>query len=180
METNKDVPHLSADYWNCSINQLVKALQSFVSEFGSFTPDWFAEVKFHFLRLSGLTIESRDELCSASIFAGTCNKCDQLYMTKRCLLWYQLFDIIDPRTVRRAPPCIRNALSENSIRIVADFLSKASLIDPPFYKARAPPRCGRMKKYGFCEPDEFCDAMENDGILGYNSAREKVKSAHRN
>ena len=174
MDSNKITPILSDEYWNCSVESLIDTLQQFVSEFGSFTPEWFAEVKFHLLR-QGLCLQSRDELCDASIFAGTCKNCDDLYRTKRCLLWYRLFELIDRNTVRRAPPCIRNALSTNQIKIVANFLKKASLIDPPFYKARMPPRCPKMKEYGLCQPDEYCDAMETNRILEYNTAREHVK-----
>ncbi|MHA1637191.1 MAG: hypothetical protein ACTSUO_08655 [Candidatus Thorarchaeota archaeon] len=174
MDTNTATPILSDEYWNCSVDSLIHTLQQFVSEFGSFTPEWFAEVKFHLLR-QGLNIQSRDELCDASIFVGTCKNCDDLYRTKRCLLWYRLFEIIDGNTVRRAPPCIRNALSANQIKIVARFLKKASLIDPPFFKARMPPRCPKMKEYGHCQPDEYCEKMESNRVLEYNRARERVK-----
>ncbi|MHA2426123.1 MAG: hypothetical protein ACXAEF_15150, partial [Candidatus Thorarchaeota archaeon] len=61
MTSKESFPHLSEDYWNCGVDELSKELKSFVSEFGSFSPDWFAEVKFHLLRYSGLTLETRDE-----------------------------------------------------------------------------------------------------------------------
>lgn len=170
-----ETPHLNENYWNCSVEELSGELKSFVDEFESFTPDWFAEVKFHLLRHSGLTLETRDEFCIVSIESKQCKKCDDLYMVKQCLLWYRLFDIITWKTIQRAPPCIKASYKNKSIKTVANFLKKANLLSPPFYRARAPPRCGNMSKWGLCKPDEYCRAMQGDNLMEYNKARESVK-----
>ncbi|MFX1485158.1 MAG: hypothetical protein ACFFCP_18415 [Promethearchaeota archaeon] len=169
--------YLNEEYWNCSVEELARELKSFVSEFGSFTPDWFAEVKFHLLRYSGLTLETRDEFCAVSIHSKQCRKCDDLYESKGCLLWYRLFDIISKKTVQRAPPCIRLSLEKKSIKSVANYLKKANLLSPPFYKARAPPRCGKMAEWGLCKPDQYCKVMKTDNLMEYNDARNRVKMA---
>jgi len=171
----KGTPYLSEDHWNCSVEELEDELKSFVDEFESFTPDWFAEVKYHLLRYSGLTLETRDEFCAVSIESKHCKKCDDLYLAKQCLLWYKLFELITWKTVQRAPPCIKTSYKNKSIKSVANFLKKANLVDLPFYKARAPPRCGTMSKWGLCTPDEYCRAMQTDNLMEYNKAREQVK-----
>lgn len=168
-------PYLSEEYWNCTLGELQNELRSFVSEFGAFTPEWFAEVKFHLLKHSGLTLLTRDELCSVAAYYRFCGKCDTLYMSKQCLLWYRLFDILTWKVVRRAPPCIRVALKNKSIKTVANFMKRANVVSPPFYKARAPPSCKNMQDWGFCQPDEFCQAMRTGKLLEYNSVREQIK-----
>ena len=175
MPSKESSPYLSEEYWNCNVDELSDELKSFVTEFGSFTPNWFAEVKFHLLRHLGLTLETRDEFCTVSIQSKQCKKCDDLYQAKQCLLWYRLFDLISMKTVQRAPPCIRASLQQKSIKSVANFLKKANLLSPPFYKARAPPGCGLMSKWELCEPDEYCKAMQTDNLLEYNKARNGVK-----
>ncbi|MDF1539803.1 MAG: hypothetical protein P1Q69_12960 [Candidatus Thorarchaeota archaeon] len=172
----KETLYLREEYWNCTVDELKEELKSFVDEFKSYTPDWFAEVKFHLLRHSGLTLETRDDFCAVSIESKQCKQCDDLYLAKQCLLWYRLFDIIRWDIVSRAPPCIRISYKNKSIKTVANFLKKANLVSPPFYKARAPPRCGNMSKWGHCKPDEYCRAMQTDNLLEYNKARERVKT----
>ncbi|MFW9909783.1 MAG: hypothetical protein ACFFEF_14525 [Candidatus Thorarchaeota archaeon] len=175
MSSEPDTPYISQEYWNCDVKELLRELNSFIEEFRSFTPDWFAEVKFHLLREPGLTLMTRDEFCSVSIYGKLCGNCDDLYLSKNCRLWYQLFDLIKWRSVQRAPPCIRNALRSKSIKTVANYLKKANLLSPPFYKARATPRCGNMKKWGYCSPDEYCKNMQTDNLLEYTKARQHTK-----
>jgi len=175
MPSNEHPLSLSKELWNCSVNELSDELKSFVTEFGSFTPDWFAEVKFHLLRNSGLTLETRDDFCAVSIQAKQCKKCDDVYQAKQCLLWYRLFKLITQKTVQRAPPCIKASLKQKSIKNVANYLKKANLLSPPFYKARSPPRCGRMSEWGLCTPDNYCKAMKTDNLMEYNDARNRVK-----
>jgi hypothetical protein len=175
MVSHTALPYLSREYWNCIPDELQNELRSFVSEFGAFTPDWFAEVKFHLLKQSGLTLLTRDEFCSVAIYYHLCGKCDTLYMSKQCLLWYRLFDLITTRVVRRAPPCIKIALKNKSIKTVANFMKRANIVSPPFYKARAAPSCKNMQDWGFCSPDEFCQAMRTGKLLEYNSVREQIK-----
>ena len=169
------VPILSQDYWNCITKELKEELIAFVKEFGSFTPDWFAEVRFHLLKESGLSLMTRDEFCQVSIHSKQCAKCDHLYMSRNCLLWYQLFEIITWTTIKRAPPCIKVAYKNKSIKTVANFLKRANLVSPPYYKARAAPYCKNMQEWGYCQPDEFCKAMKSGRVLDYSSVREQVK-----
>ncbi len=166
---------LSQESWNCTRSILAKELASFVDEFGSFTPPWFAEVKFHLLKHAGLSQESNNEICTVAIENKLCGKCDQLYVTKKCLLWYKLFDLVTWKLVRRAPPCIRNAFKEHQIRTVTDYLTKVNLVSPLFYKAKLPPRCKRMNEWGLCEPDRHCKNMQNDRLSSYRIAREQDK-----
>ncbi len=168
-------PYLSQEYWNCTSKDLQNELRTFVNEFGSFTPDWFAEVKFHLLKESGLNLVTRDEFCEVSIFSRRCSKCDHLYMSRNCLLWYRLFDLVKWATVKRAPPCIRVAYKNKSIKTVVNFLKRANLISPPFYKARAAPLCKNMQEWGYCTPDEYCRKMKTGRVLEYNSVREQIK-----
>lgn len=174
MTDGKDRSYLSPDNWNSTEEEVSKELNSFIGEFGSFTPEWFVDIKFHLLRQAGLTPESRDEFCKLAIHEAFCPKCDFLYVAKKCLLWLRLFRI-NPRIIERAPPCIQKAYAENSIKVVADFLVKANLIDPPFYKVRSAPNCRTMERWGYCTPDEYCAAMERARTLDYSSARERVK-----
>ena len=97
---------ISSEYWNVSAKQLGEELCQFVDEFGTFTPEHFTQIKFHVLRDSGLSKESRDELCRVSIFEKLCPKCDLLYVAKKCKLWSQLFRLVTWKIVQRAPRCI--------------------------------------------------------------------------
>jgi hypothetical protein len=167
-------PFLTEEHWTSTEYEVQSELQSFIDEFGAFTPEWFVDIKFHLLRESGLTKKSRNELCRLSIHASLCPKCDFLYVAKRCLLWSRLFRI-NPRIIERAPPCIQEAFKNNRIKIVADFLVVANLIDPPFYKVRSAPWCKTLRGWGYCTPDEYCEAMERENTLDYSAARERVK-----
>lgn len=173
--TNMTEPFLSQEFWNCIAKDLQNELLSFVKEFGSFTPDWFAEVRFHLLKESGLNLMTRDEFCQVSIHSKQCSKCDHLYMSRNCLLWYRLFEIITSKTIQRTPPCIKVAFKNKSIKTVANFLKRANLVSPPFYKARAAPLCRNMQEWGYCTPDEFCERMTTGRVLEYNSVREQIK-----
>jgi hypothetical protein len=166
---------LSEHSWNASDHEVAKELQAFISEFGSFTPEWFVNIKFHLLRQTGLSMESRDELCTLSIENELCPKCDLLYTAKKCLLWLKLFRIIRPPMIKRAPPCIKYAYSRNSIKTVADYLMKANLIDAPFYKVRSAPSCKSLRRWGYCDPDEYCKTMERENTIEYAPARERVR-----
>ncbi|UCE11356.1 MAG: hypothetical protein JSW61_05330 [Candidatus Thorarchaeota archaeon] len=168
---------MSEESWNCTANELAEELRLFISEMGSFTPEHFVQIKFHLLRQSGLTIETRDEFCEVSIHHGHCPRCSSLYVAKECLLWFRLFDVVEWKLVRRAPPCIRSAFRKKSIKNVADYLVKANLIHPPFYKIRRAPGCRAMRRWGYCSEDEYCRAMEKDYTLEYIKAREKVKQS---
>ncbi|MHA1937097.1 MAG: hypothetical protein ACXACD_01145 [Candidatus Thorarchaeota archaeon] len=174
MSDKRRKPLLAEENWNSTADEVQSELQSFIDEFGAFTPEWFVDIKFHLLRESGLTKASRDELCRLSIHARLCPKCDFLYIAKKCLLWLRLFRI-NPRIVERAPPCIQDAFKNNAIKIVADFLVVANLIDPPFYKVRSAPWCRTLRGWGYCTPDEYCEAMERANTLEYSATRERVK-----
>jgi len=171
---NNTIPNLSSE-WNTTPEQLSKELESFIEEFGSFTPEWFIEVKFHLLKDSGLTAMTRDELCNVSVHGEFCKKCDLLYKAKKCKLWYQLFDLVTWKTVHKTPPCIRLAYSKNNIRTVANFLAAANLIDPPFYSVRSAPSCKSLRRWGYCNPNRYCRAMTTDNTLEYQRARTEVK-----
>lgn len=174
---NKDVKpaKISSEYWNLGAKQLGEELRQFIDEFGSFNPEYFTQIKFHVLRDSGLGKESRDELCRVSIYEKFCPKCDMLYIAKKCLLWYQLFKLVTWKIVQRAPPCIRSAYAKKRIKHVANFLTKANLVNPPFYKVRSAPSCKAMKRWGLCNPDEYCKEMKTENTLEYRMARERVK-----
>ena len=177
MNKEGNPPVLNKELWHGTSQEVAKEISSFISEFGSFTPEWFIEVKFHLLRQQGLTKESRDELCEVSIHNRFCRKCDMLYAAKKCPLWYRLFRLI-PREggiMSRAPPCMRLARLKNRIKTVANFLAKVNLIDPPFYYVRAAPSCKSLRRWGYCHPDKYCEVMKTDITLEYCSAREKVK-----
>jgi hypothetical protein len=166
---------LSSEFWNVSAKELAEELRRFIDEFKSFNPEHFIQIKFHVLRDSGFCKESRDEFCKASIQEKLCPKCDLRYIAKKCLLWYQLFGLIDKKIVRRAPPCIQQAYANNSVKQVADFLTKASLINPPFYKVRKAPSCRAMRRWGLCNPDDYCKEMKAENTLEYRFARESVR-----
>jgi len=166
---------LSEGSWNGNDHEVTKELQAFISEFGSFTPEWFVDIKFHLLRQTGLSMESRDELCILSIENELCPKCDLLYTAKKCLLWLKLFRIIRPALIKRAPPCIKFAYSRNSIKTVADYLVKANLIEAPFYRVRSAPSCKSLRRWGYCDPDEYCKAMERENTIEYVSARDRIR-----
>jgi hypothetical protein len=175
MRESDSAPVLSPEYWNATRNEVISEMRSFVDEFGSFTPEWFAEVKFHLIRQVGLHKDSRTELCRVSIHSGLCGSCDSLYVAKECLLWSRLFREIRWSILDRSPPCIRLAFRRKNIRKVADFLSRAGLIDPPFYRAKMAPTCKGMRRWGYCRPDEYCKAMTTERTLEYASARDRVK-----
>lgn len=175
MRVGTSRPELDEDLWTERSEVVAKNLQQFIEEFGTFTPERFAQMKFHLLRGPGLTKRSRDDLCELSIHSRTCPKCDMLYRAKKCLLWYRLFKTIRWRTVERAPPCIRLAFARKSIKTVTIYLSKANLLTPPFYKARGSTSCNVMRRWGYCQPNEYCRAMETENTLEYTAARERVK-----
>ncbi len=175
MRGNQRRSILNEESWIGSEEEVIEELQSFVSEFSSFTPEWFTDIKFHVLRKTGLTLESRNELCRLSIKHSFCPRCDFLYSAKKCLLWGRLFRLINPKLLHRAPPCIRNAYEKNSIKIVADYLVTANLIEPPFYKARHAPSCRALRRWGFCTPDDYCREMERENTFAYTAARERIR-----
>lgn len=160
--------------WVVGDAEISSELATFVREFGSFTPELFAEMKLHLLR-SGLTKQARNHLCELSIQAEQCPKCDLLYEAKRCLLWSRLYRLVDWRTVERAPPCIRLAFAKKTIKTVVNYLSYINVIDPPFYPKRAPPSCNMLERWGYCNPNEYCRAMTTGNPREYMSARERVK-----
>ncbi|MFX1481971.1 MAG: hypothetical protein ACFFCP_02160 [Promethearchaeota archaeon] len=179
MNKVKATPSLSEDEWTSSPEDVTSELQSFIKEFGSFTPELFVQIKFHLLKNSGLTKQTRDELCGLSIHHGFCSGCDALYEAKNCLLWYRLFKIIQWENVKRAPPCIRLAYAKKSIKTVTIYMTKANLIDAPFYKARGSTSCNTMRRWGYCHPNEYCRAMATDNTLEYTTARERVKQSRK-
>ncbi|MFW9808711.1 MAG: hypothetical protein ACFFE6_04930 [Candidatus Thorarchaeota archaeon] len=179
MNTKEESTLLDEDEWAASSDAVTEELQSFVKEFGSFTPELFVQIKFHLLRGSGLSKNTRDELCVLSINNGFCPNCDLLYQAKKCLLWYRLFKIIRWEIVERAPPCIRLAFAKRSIKTVAIYLTKANLIDAAYYKAKGSTSCNTMRRWGYCHPNEYCRAMETGNTLEYTAARERVKRARK-
>ncbi len=179
MKKKENGVSLNEDEWTVSPSIVAEELHSFIKEFGSFTPELFVQIKFHLLRGSGLTKFTRDELCALSIQHDFCPRCDLLYEAKKCLLWYRLFKIIKWDLVERAPPCIRLAFAKKSIKTVAIHLSKANLIDAPFYKARGSTACNTMRRWGYCHPNEYCSAMDTDNTLEYSAARERVKRSRK-
>jgi hypothetical protein len=168
-------PVLDKELWIESSDTVADELRQFIHEFGAFTPELFVQIKFHLLRGSGLTKQSRDELCELSIYNKTCPKCDLLYVAKKCLLWYRLFKIIRWKTVERSPPCIRLAFAKKSIKTVVTYLTKANLIDAPFYKSRGSTSCNMMRRWDYCNPNEYCRVMERENTLEYIPTRERVK-----
>jgi len=65
------------------------------------------------------------------------------------------------------------------IKTVAIYLSKANLIDAPFYRARGSTSCNLMRRWGYCNPNEYCRAMETENSLEYATARERVKRSRK-
>ena len=179
MSIDEKLPLLDEDEWTSSSEEVSKELKLFAQEFDSFTPELFAEVNFHLLRHSGLTKSTRDEFCKISIYSKTCPKCELLYVAKKCLLWYRLYKIVTWDIVKRAPPCIRLAYAKKTIRTVTNYLVRVGLVDPPFYKSRGAPSCNNMRRWGYCNPNEYCKAMETDNTLEYTKARERVKLSRR-
>jgi hypothetical protein len=175
MSREKQLPHLNEDEWVSGAEDVAKELKSFVKEFGSFTPQLFAEVNFHHLRGAGLTKESRDELCEISISIKTCPKCNFLYAAKRCLLWSRLYKMVTWEIVERAPPCIRLAYAKKTIKTVTNYLVAVNLVFPPFFRSRNAPSCNSMRRWGYCNPNEYCKAMKSDNTFEYIAARERVK-----
>lgn len=175
MSKDAETAKISSEFWNVSAKQLGDELRQFIVEFGSFTPEHFTQIKFHVLRDSGLCKESRNEFCGLSIHEKLCPKCDFLYVAKKCLLWYQLFRLVTWKIVQRTPPCIRSAYAKKRIKHVANFLTKVSLIDPPFYKVRGAPSCKAMRRWGLCNPDEYCKEMKTENTLEYRVTRERIK-----
>lgn len=175
MRDVKRHPSLNEEEWTAGQAAIADELRSFIKEFESFTPELFTQIKFHLLRGSGMTKPTRDEFCALSIHEGLCPKCDLLYTAKKCLLWYRLFRIIKWETVQRAPPCIRLAFAKKSIKTVAIYLTKTNLIDAPFYRAIGSTSCNMMRRWGYCHPNEYCNAMEAENTLEYIAARERVK-----
>jgi hypothetical protein len=168
-------PSLNKEEWTTSSSAVAEELRSFTREFGSFTPERFTQIKFHLLRGSGLTKPTRDEFCALSIAEDLCPRCDLLYAAKKCLLLYRLFKIVKWETVQRAPPCIRLAFAKKSIKTVAIYLTKTNLIDAPFYRAIGSTSCNLMRRWNYCNPNEYCRAMETENTLEYTAARERVK-----
>ena len=179
MREEDTTPELDEELWTESSDIVAEELKQFIEEFGSFTPEFFTQIKIHLLRGPGLTKQSRDELCEVSIFNETCPKCDLLYVAKKCPLWYRLFRIIRWTTVERGPPCIRLAFAKKSIKAVTTYLSKAHLIDAPFYKAKGSTSCNMMRRWGYCNPNEYCRAMDRENTLEYIPARERVKRSRK-
>ncbi|MHA2177388.1 MAG: hypothetical protein ACXABH_02920 [Candidatus Thorarchaeota archaeon] len=179
MRDVKSSPTLKEEEWTEDHDAVADELRSFIKEFESFTPELFTQIKFHLLRGFGLTKPTRDEFCALSIQEGLCPKCDLLYTAKKCFLWYRLFKIIKWETVQRAPPCIRLAFAKKSIKTVAIYLTKTNLIHPPFYRAIGSTSCNMMRRWGYCNPNEYCNAMETDNTLEYTAARELVKQARK-
>jgi hypothetical protein len=167
-------PSAEESDWLANAVQMSSELKDFADEFGSFTPELFAEMKIHLLRGS-LTKPARDTFCEISINGGQCPRCDLLYETKKCLLWYRLYRVIDWAAVERGPPCIRLAFAKKTIRTVANYLTYVSLVDLPFYQKRMPPSCNMMERWGYCNPNEYCRAMKTGNPIEYMSARERVK-----
>ncbi len=132
---NEFYPFLNDDLWNCSFHELCRELQSFIDEFDAFTPELFAQLRFDLFR-KALTTRSRMGLCRVAAHAGYCSFCSALYKTKYCLLWFKLFNHIPRRSIQRSPPCIRKAYRNGSIKTVANFLDRISVLDAPFYESK--------------------------------------------
>ena len=175
MSRETELINLNEEDWASTSDTVAMELQSFVVEFGSFTPQLFAEVNFHHLRGNGLTKASRDELCEISIYIKTCPKCDLLYVAKKCLLWSRLYKMVTWEIIERAPPCIRLAYAKKTIKTVTNYLVAVNLLSPPFFKSRSAPSCNAMSNWGYCHPNEYCKAMKTDNTFEYIAARERVK-----
>ena len=179
MSKENQTPSLDPEEWTSTPDEVSKELLLFVKEFERFTPEHFAQVYFHLLRHSGLTKSTRNELCEISIFTKTCPKCELLYVAKKCPLWYRLYKIVTWDIVKRAPPCIRLAYAKKTIKTVTNYLARVNLVNPPFYESRGAPSCNVMRRWGYCNPNEYCKAMETDRTIEYTKARERVKLARK-
>ena len=175
MSREERIPSIDEEEWTSTPEEVAKELKLFAKEFESFTPELFAEVNFHLLRRPGLTKSTRNEFCEISIYSKTCPKCDLLYVTKKCPLWYRLYKMATWDIVKRAPPCIRLAYAKKTIKTVTNYLARVNLVNPPFYKSRGAPSCNALRSWGYCTPNEYCRAMETESTLEYTKARERVK-----
>ena len=175
MSRENEIPPLDEEEWTSTSEEVAKELKLFVEEFGSFTPELFAEVNFHLLRRTGLIKSTQNELCEISIYSKTCPNCDLLYVAKKCPLWYRLYKMVTWDIVKRAPPCIRLAYAKKTIKTVTNYLASVNLVDPLFFKSRGAPSCKALRRWGYCTPNEYCRAMKTDSTFEYNAARERVK-----
>ncbi len=175
MNQENELIRLNDEDWTSTSETVAKDLHSFINEFGSFTPQHFAQVNFHLLRGTGLSKASRDELCEISIHIKTCPKCDLLYVAKKCLLWSRLYKMVTWEIIERAPPCIRLAYAKKTIKTVTNYLVAVNLLAPLFFKSRSAPSCNAMRHWGYCHPNEYCKAMKTDNTFEYIAARERVK-----
>ncbi|MBD3407864.1 MAG: hypothetical protein GF411_17220 [Candidatus Lokiarchaeota archaeon] len=166
---------LSSKYWLEDSSFVAEELHDFITEFGSFNPDWFVEINFHLLRDVGLVEESRLQFCNLSQHEQACVSCDFLYKEKECLLWYDLFKMIRWSVLRRAPPCIRIAYVRKQIRVVVDFLVRVHLLEPPFYKSKGTPNCSWLQEWGLCQSDRYCQSMITRNPLSYSTSRGRIK-----
>ncbi len=163
------------EHWNASVDEVAHQLSSFVLEFESFTPESFSEIKFHLLKGPGLTREARREFCRVAIAHSHCPSCEDLYVAKRCPLWYRLYRTVRWHSLQRAPPCIRIAYVRRNIKTVVDYLALAGLLSPPFYRPPHGLSCRMMQSWDLCRPNTYCTAKRTDNVLEYTSARERVK-----
>ena len=175
MSRDNGMPPLNAEEWTSTPEDVAKELKLFVEEFVTFTPEYFAQLNFHLLRHKGLTKSIRDELCEISIYSKTCPKCDLLYVAKKCPLWYRLYKMATWNITKRAPPCIRLAYAKKTIKTVTNYLASVNLVDPPFFKSRGAPSCNILRRWGYCNPNEYCKAMKTESTFEYTTARERVK-----
>ncbi len=175
MSRKNGMPPLDEEEWTATPEEVAKELKLFVEEFESFTPELFAEVNFHLLRRAGLIKSTQNELCEISIHSKTCPNCDLLYVAKKCPLWYRLYKMVTWDIVKRAPPCIRLAYAKKTIKTVTNYLAGVNLVNPPFFKSRGAPSCKALRRWGYCNPNEYCRAMKTDSTFEYTAARERVK-----
>lgn len=175
MSREKEIPTLDEEEWTSTPEEVANELKLFVEECVTFTPENFVHLNFHFLRHTGLTKSIRDELCEISIYSKTCPRCELLYVAKKCLLWYRLYKIVTWDLVKRAPPCIRLAYAKKTIKTVTNYLASVNLVDPPFFKSRGAPSCKALRRWGYCNPNEYCRAMKTESSFEYTAARERVK-----
>ena len=175
MSRAKGIPPINEEEWTATPEEVAKELKLFVEEFVTFTPEHFVQVNFHLLRHTGLTKSIRDELCEISIYSKTCPKCRLLYVAKKCPLWYRLYKMATWNIVKRAPPCIRLAYAKKTIKTVTNYLASVNLVGPPFFKSRGAPSCNILRRWGYCNPNEYCKVMKTDSTFEYTAARERVK-----
>ncbi len=175
MSRENEIPLIDEEEWTSTPKEVVKELKLFVEEFGAFTPELFAEVNFHLLRRTGLIKSTQNELCQISIHSKACPNCDLLYVAKKCPLWYRLYKMATWDIVKRAPPCIRLAYAKKTIKTVTNYLAGVNLVNPLFFKSRGAPSCKALRRWGYCNPNEYCRAMKTDSTFEYTAAREIVK-----